>query len=215
MRYAKILASLVIVMGVCAHIPVALAASHKSDDMLAVQSPASTVVEKFYTVLVDTMKQGSTLGFAGRYKKMEPVIKASFNLPLMTRMAVGLVWSKATVDEQQQLISAFSDFSVANYASQFSKYDGEKFDIIGEEPAAGGGVIVETKLTPREGGPVALNYLMRQDENGKYRIVDVFLDATISELATRRAEFTSIVNHDGFEALVNTLGEKSRQMGPS
>ncbi len=82
-------------------------------------SPASAVVRNFYGQLIETMKQGDKLGFAGREKKLAPAIKSAFNLPLMTRFAVGPGWSNATPSEQKQLISAFSDFSVATYASQF------------------------------------------------------------------------------------------------
>lgn len=180
----------------------------------AAEVSPSVVVKNFYSRLVDVMKQGETLGFSGRYKKLEPAIKSAFNMPLMTRFAVGLSWATATSEEQARLVSAFSDFSVATYANRFAKYDGEQFDVIGEKPASGG-KIVETRLTPAEGEPVALNYLMKTDESGNWRIVDVFLDGTISELATRRAEFSSIVNREGIAALVNSLDAKSKQLGTS
>jgi len=176
---------------------------------------ATEVVKTFYAQLVDTMKQGDSLGFAGRYKKLEPAVESAFNLPLMARFAAGPAWNTASPDEQQRLVAAFSDFSVANYASRFTKYDGERFDVLDEKPAAGGGTIVETKLTPKNSEPVTLNYLLRPDENGQLRIVDVFLDATISELATRRAEFSSIIKRDGFSALVATLNGKAKKMGAS
>ena len=175
---------------------------------------ASALVKNFYDQLTNVMKSGEALGFTGRYKKLEPAIKSSFNLPLMTRYAVGTVWVSATPSEQQQLISAFSDFSVATYASRFVKYDGEKFDVLGEKPAADG-VMVETRLTPSGAAPVMLNYLVKKDEKGAYRIVDVFLDGAISELATRRSEFGSIARRDGIEALVNSISDKSKHMGPS
>jgi phospholipid transport system substrate-binding protein len=181
---------------------------------VAKTSPASAVVRNFYGQLVDTMKQGDKLGFAGREKKLEPAIKGAFNLPLMTRFAVGPSWSNATLAEQKQLISAFSDFSVANYASRFAQYDGEQFTITGEKPTSGG-VIVETQLQPKDGDAVSLNYLMRKDDKGAWRICDVFLNGTISELATRRSEFGAIVQRDGVPALVNSLGDKTKQMGPS
>jgi phospholipid transport system substrate-binding protein len=175
---------------------------------------ATDVVKKFYAQLTDVMKEGDKLGFSGRYKKLEPIIQSTFNLPAMTRYAVGLVWTKATPDEQRQLTAAFSDFSVANYANQFRHYDGEHFEV-DEAKLAGNNVIVETKLEPKDGGAVALNYLMRLDEKGHYRIIDVFLDGAISELATRRSEFSAIANRDGVAALVNSLGDKAKQMGPS
>jgi phospholipid transport system substrate-binding protein len=175
---------------------------------------ATSIVSTFYGHLLDVMKRGDQLGFEGRYQKLDPVIKTAFDLPQMTRFAVGSVWADASADEQKQLIDAFSDFSVANYASRFSGYNGEKFEILDEKPSSGS-TIVETRLTPKNGDPVMLNYLMRKDSQGSWRIVDVFLNGTISELATRRAEFSSIVKRDGINALVNSLGEKSKQMGAS
>jgi phospholipid transport system substrate-binding protein len=178
-------------------------------------SPATKVVKTFYTALTETMKQGDQLGFYGRFKMLQPIVASAFDLPLMTRVAVGSPWNSATADEQKQLISAFSDFSVANYASRFAKYNNERFDVMDEKPAAGGGVIVETMLSPKDSDPVMLNYLLKTDTAGEFRIVDVLLDGSISELANRRAEFTSIVQRDGISALVNSLGDKTKQMGPS
>jgi len=177
-------------------------------------TPAQAVVRSFYTQLVTEMKQGDQLGFSGRYKKLDPVIRASFNLPVMARTAVGASWTSASPQEQADLVSAFSDFSVATYASRFAAYNGEQFTVMDEKPTEGG-VIVETSLQPKDGQAVSLNYLMRQDDKGHYRIVDVYLNGTISEMATRRAEFSSIARRDGISALVNSLGQKSREMGPS
>jgi phospholipid transport system substrate-binding protein len=182
---------------------------------IASSATANTVIKDFYVQLVDTMKQGGQLGFSGRYKKLEPAMKKAFNLPLMARFSVGSNWDKATSAEQQQLASAFSDFSVATYASQFKNWDGELFEVTGQKPSTDAGVIVETKLKPKDGEAVALNYLMRADEKGQWRIVDVFLDGAISQLATRRAEFSSIVRRDGIDALVNSLGDKTKQLGPT
>jgi len=180
------------------------------------QAP-SLIIKAFYDKLFGVMKDGEKLGFAGRAKALTPSIKSAFNLPVMTRFAVGPVWAQATPDQQTKLISAFSDFSVANYASRFAKYDGEKFQVLGETPASGGGTIVETTITPggADAKPVSINYLMKKDEKGSWRIVDVLLEGAISELATRRSEFSSIVERDGIPALVNDLGTKSRELGPS
>lgn len=175
---------------------------------------ASSVIKSFYATLSETMKQGGALGFEGRYKKLDPAVRSTFNLPLMTKFAVGYTWSRATPEEQNQLISAFSKFSVATYASRFTSYDGEQFIVMDEKPAPDG-MTVETKLQPKQGDAVSLNYLMRKDENGAWRIVDVFLNGSISELATRRSEFGAIVQREGIQSLLNSLSEKSRQMGPT
>lgn len=208
MKRFSFLSLLILVLGVA---PPSFAAPAKATQ--AAKVSATDVVQKFYDRLVDTMKDGEKLGFAGRFGKLEPAVKEAFDLPFMARLSVGPSWQQAQPAEQQKLIDAFSAFSVANYASQFTKYDGETFEVIGEKPATGGGTIVETKLIPNGEGPVTLNYLVRADENGQLKIVDVFLDASISQLATRRSEFTAIIKRDGFAALISSIVEKNKKMG--
>ena len=53
----------------------------------------------------------------------------------------------------------------------------------------------------------ALNYLLRQNA-GIWRIFDVYLDGSISELATRRSEYTSILDDQGFDGLIDRLEER-------
>ncbi len=177
---------------------------------------ASQLVRNFYTQLLDTMvndlKQGEKLGFEGRFKKLGRR-RARSIFHLMARFAVGPSWSRPSRTSNNASSTLFPEFSVANYASRFVKFDGEKFDVLGEKPANNGGFIVETVLTPTNGDSVALNYLVRADGAGQLRIVDVYLDNCISELAVRESEFSAIVRRDGFGALIATLGEKSRKMG--
>jgi len=177
-------------------------------------STATAVVQEFYNTLQDTMKQGPTLGFEGRYKKLDPAVTKAFNLPFMAKYAVGPNWTKASKDEQASLVANFSAFSIATYASRFTKFDGEVFEILSEKPMSGKDTtLVETRLLPNGGDPVALNYVLRPDETGVLRIVDVYLDASISELATRRAEFGSVVKREGLVALISSLFEKTKKMG--
>ena len=62
-------------------------------------------------------------------------------------------------------------------------------------------------LVKSNGEAVSLNYLMRQGE-GSWQIIDVFLSGTISELAARRSEFTSILRRDGAEGLLRMLDKR-------
>ncbi len=175
----------------------------------------STVVRVFYDALLDTMKQGESLGFAGRFAKLDPAVKQAFNLSLMARLSAGPAWQAASPESQKNLVEAFSAFSVANYASQFKKFGGERFEVLGEKPATGGGTIVETRLVTGDGETVTLNYLVRPDEKSVLRIVDVYLDASISQLAMRRSEFSSIIRQRGFDALIDSITDKNKQMGIS
>jgi phospholipid transport system substrate-binding protein len=158
------------------------------------------------------MKDGSKLGFAGRRQKLAPAITQAFDLALMTRLVVGLQWPNLAADDQKQLVSAFADFSIATYAGQFDDFSGEKFEVDPRAvPAPGNDVIVKTKLIQSNGEPVQLDYLLRQ-EKGEWRIIDVFLSGTISQLAARRSEFSSILREQGARGLIAVLKEKTRAL---
>jgi len=46
----------------------------------------------------------------------------------------------------------------------------------------------------------------------EWKAVDVFLDGTISELASRRAEFTSILKSGGPDALISSLRQQGDKL---
>lgn len=174
--------------------------------------PPQSLIMSFYDKLLGVMKDAKTLGFDGRYKRLEPVIGQIYNLPLMTRVAVGAQWTQMPPEQQRRLIDSFTRYTVATYASRFSGYDGERFEVSPTaSQSATGDTIVETRVVPKEGDEVSLNYLMRNSDGG-WKVVDIFLSGTISELATRRSEFTSVLRRDGADGLAALLDKRIREM---
>src|SRR5256712_9043073 len=55
--------------------------------------PAARQIRAFCDSLVDVMKQARQLGVRGRYEKLAAPIRETFDLPAMTRIAVGSDWS--------------------------------------------------------------------------------------------------------------------------
>ena len=189
---------------------VALLAAYSESPSRAAGSPDATVAS-FYDTLLATMKDGTKLGFKGRSERLEPAIKTAFDLPLMTRLMVGPPWTSVSPEQRDQLVAAFSDFSIATYASRFDDYSGERFEVDPKTSQTNNGMIVRTKLVKSDGEPVQIDYLMRENGNG-WQIIDVYLSGTISELATRRSEFSSVMRRGGAEALVDALQKKTAQL---
>jgi phospholipid transport system substrate-binding protein len=163
-------------------------------------------------VLLETMKKGESLDFAGRVKLLDPELRRLYDLPLVTRIVVGPPWRGFSPEDQQALVQAFSEYSTAVYASRFKSWSGEQFEV---DPTSAkspsGDVIVHTKLTPKGSDPVELDYLMRQEPSG-WHIIDVLLNGTISEMAERRSEYSSTLRDGGASALVQLLKKKTAQL---
>ena len=191
--------------------------AHAAIQDVAMRPPApakvgpSEVIETFYSTLTNVMKEGETLGFQGRANKLEAVVKRSFSAGDMTRVSYGPSWVKASPEQKDKLTQAFHNFTVANYASQFKAFDGEEFKVIGEKVGQSANQrIVETTLKSGK-DTHQLNYLMVKSDGG-WKIVDVFVDGAISEMATRRSEFGSVIRASGPDGLLNVLEQKSKQL---
>lgn len=167
-------------------------------------------VNAFYGALVDCMKQAKQLGLKGRYDKLAAVVPKSFDVPAMAQAAVGPGWAQIAAPQQQAIVAEFQRMMVSTYASRFDDYTGEKFEV-SQAVDQGADKLVKTKLVQSNGKVVNLNYLMKAGGDG-FRINDIYLDGTISELAGRRAEFTTILKSGGPDALIASLKAKSDKL---
>ena len=174
------------------------------------EEPPVATIKSFYDVLLDVMKNADKLGFEGRVQKLDPAIRKTYDLPLMARLTVGPQWTSLSPEQQQRITDAFSKMTVNTYASRFDGYSGEKFEVSPQTSKSSNGTVVQTRLIKSDGEPISLNYLMR-DENGNWKVIDVFLNGTASELATRRSEFSSVLRRDGPDALVKTIEKRAAE----
>jgi phospholipid transport system substrate-binding protein len=171
----------------------------------AVSDPQEPV-RSFYSVLLGTMRDGRTLGESGRYARLAPVVERTFDIPTMTRLAIGPAWATLSPAQQQQLQGAFGHYVAATYADRFDSFSGEQLQVVGQRPYDAD-VMVQTNIVKSNGDSTRLDYLMRQDQ-GRWQIADVYLDGTISQLAVHRSEFHSILQREGVDGLVMALNRK-------
>jgi len=169
--------------------------------------PASDVIAKLNTVFIGVMQNAKSLGYEGRYKTLEPALSEAYDFPEMARVSTGRHWRDLSDDQKQKVAAAFQDYSVATYAARFNGFGGERFEILGEEPAPAGNLRVNNQIVTGSGEPIRIDYLLRQTA-GQWRIIDVYLKSSVSELAVRRAEFTDTLSKSGFDGLIADLQAK-------
>jgi phospholipid transport system substrate-binding protein len=173
----------------------------------AASGSASEAIRKFYEVLLNTMKTGPALGAAGRYRALQLAVAETFDLPYMTTLAVGPKWADLSASERARVINAFQHYTVANYANEFDAYNGQQFRVSGEQ-LRDSDAIVDTDIVKGDGTSVAVKYRLHPAD-GSWRIIDVYLDGSISQLAIRRSEFSSVLNQQGVNGLIATLNQKA------
>ena len=164
-------------------------------------------VQGLYDALLGTMKNGRTLGQSGRFARLEPVIRRTFDIPTMARLSVGSSWATLSETQRQQVIESFGRYISAIYADRFDSYAGQKLQVTGEQPAAAG-VMVKSQIIKTNGEPVNVDYMMRRNGD-TWLISDIYLDGAISEVATRRSEFGAVLKNEGIDGLIAGLNRKA------
>jgi phospholipid transport system substrate-binding protein len=170
-------------------------------------APAAEVVERLHAALLDAMQRADELGYPGRREVLAPVLAASFDFAFMSRLALGSEWRKLDEAQRERWISTFQELSLATYAARFDAFSGESFATDATEPAARDTTLVKTRLVRVNDEPVHLNYRLRRDGES-WRIIDIYLNGTVSEVAMRRSEYAAVLERSGFEALVAELETK-------
>lgn len=172
------------------------------------QSPApKEVVNELHAGLLDTMKKSKDVGFQERFESLKPVVSETFDVTFMGSKSVGRHWNKLSPEEQQLWLDKFVSYVTANYVGNFNQFDGESFEILGEQEAQRNTRIVLTRLNVPGGEDVIFNYRLRMTPQG-WQIIDIYLKGTVSELALRRSDFTTTLKKKGFPVLASTVDQK-------
>jgi len=178
----------------------------RAEEAPAKPSPASPVIDRFHAVLLDVMKNATTLGVDGRKTKLAPVLDETYDFPAMAQRSLSTHWAELAQPQRDKFIEVFRAMTLRTYATRFDGYDGERFETLNEEPSIANTVIVRSVLHTKD-EDVHLDYRLRATPAG-FRVIDVYLSGTVSELALRRSEYTSLFERDGFDALVSALERK-------
>ena len=175
----------------------------------AEMGPRETV-RHLYGALLATMKNAAALGVKGRYRKLEPLIFGTFDVPFMARLTIGPLWYRLAPEQKYRAAQAYGRYVTAVYANRFDGYSGEKLEVEGDRKIPHG-VIVRSQIVKSDGEPVTLNYLVHDNVIG-WQIRDVYETGTISELATQRSEFVGFLRQGGLEGLIAALDKKTQDL---
>ncbi len=169
---------------------------------------ATAIVSGLDDAILSIMKDGKSLGYQGRFDRMAPVVDKTFDLGFMTKFLVGAKWKDLTEDQHKALTASFRTYTIGQYANRFTDYDGETIKIMGDPTDQRDNIRIQTQLLPRTGQPVKLDYILQHNDNG-LQVIDVFLQGTISELATERSQFQSVLASSGVDGLIAMLDKKA------
>lgn len=174
------------------------------------QDSAVNTVEKLHATLLKVMQNANELGHTGRVEELDPVLNETFDFATIARIVTGQHWKTLDTDKQQRFVETFSRLSAATYASNFDGFSGESFKTIKVDEKRGR-FIVRTVIVKNDGEEVSLDYVV-SDNDGLLQIVNVIAEG-VSDLSLKRADYTAVIDSEGFDSLLSKLDQKITQLG--
>lgn len=159
--------------------------------------------EKVITLLTD-----KSISDQERANQFREILETRFNVKAIGKFVLGRYWKQASNEEKERFLELFKETTVASYATRFTDYTSERFDILGSRPEADGGVTVFSQIV-RPGNQVIPIDWKIFEKNGEMRIYDVILEG-ISMGITQRSEYASVIQHGGgkLQSLNDALEKK-------
>ena len=170
------------------------------------QGSAKQTVDKLNTALIEAMKNAKQLGYKGRAAKLDPVVKETHEFNAIAQIALGSHWKDLTDEQKKAFVDKLTELSVATYAAQFNGYAGEEFKYESEQGMKSNRVTLRYELLAPKEKPVKFEYVLGQ-VNNQWVIINIVVDG-ISDLALKKAQYTSVIEREGFESLMNKLTQK-------
>ena len=142
------------------------------------------------------------------YKKFMPIINNTYDIQKMLNMILGSAWKNSNMDEKKKISLAFAEYITKNYLKRFIKINDVKFKIEEKKSIKNKFVMIKTTLIPNNSDTVSINYLL-SNKNGKWKIFDVLLAGSVSEIATKKSEFSSFLKDGKTNNLIDALNKKN------
>ncbi len=173
--------------------------------------PADTVTG-FHAVLLDNMKHAGSFSCKDRMQRLTPAIENTFDMPFLAQHVLRRQWSSLSPAQQTEFTATLKDMVVTTYASQFSKFNGEKF-VTQDTQDNGNMRAVRAQLQLPTGDPVQFEYILRQTPAG-WRTINVIAEG-VSDLALRSAQYDKIFKDQGFDGLIKQITEQTAKLKSS
>ena len=163
-------------------------------------------IELLQEALIQVTKNSNQV--SDNLKKIKQVVEQVYNNKKMLKIIIGENnWEKLGDKEKEDLYETFLEYISFNYINRFSKIVKPRFELIKFKKIGEKFNLVETNLIISNEEKVMIHYLFSKVESD-WKIFDVLLEGTISEIATKKSEFKKIIDENGVSSLAKSIRSK-------
>ena len=134
---------------------------------------------------------------------IDDAVKSSYDLEKMGKIIIGINWKQMDTKTQEEFINVFKRFISVNYFKRFNKINELDFEHQTVTDIEDKFKLARVIITA-DNEKFKIDYLLGF-KNEKWKIFDVLLDGSISEVATKKSDFKKIIEEEGLSGLVKNL----------
>ena len=126
----------------------------------------------------------------------------------MSKFVLAQHWNGLNNSQKVDYMKAYRKYIISSYVPLFREYNGQKF-ALGNVTSVGKSQYVVNTLIKHDnaGGDINVAYRVKF-QGGSFKVKDIIAE-DVSMINTQRSDFSSIINSQGYNALINNLKEKS------
>jgi phospholipid transport system substrate-binding protein len=180
-------------------------------------SPSAEQVVQGLVEAIWTTLNTNGVDDGGRVDQLVALLEARTDVGLISRLALGRHWKRLPEAQQQEYQELFRDVVIRSMARRLNGYAedakgpiDERFKILSSAPAGKDDTLVRSKVFPKNGQPLALDWRLRAGEAGPV-IIDLIVEGA-SLLVAQRSEFAAVIERHDLDGL---LAELRARAGPA
>lgn len=139
------------------------------------------------------------------YKVIDSVFLPHVDVNFAAQQVLGKHWRTATAEQRKRFIDAFYKSMLTTYGDALLDFTGDRMKVLPFQGDANADrASVRTEIRRSNGAAVAVNYGLRKDQAGKWKVWDVVIEG-ISYVKSFREDFGLEIDQKGLEALLKRL----------
>ena len=141
-----------------------------------------------------------------KFLQTKNIVSNIYDYEKMIRIIYGRNWKKIEINKQNELKKIFLDYMSYNYTKRFSNIKQLDFKIINNNLIENK-ILVNSLLIIDNNEKIKISYLCNSDSKIE-KIFDVIIDGSISEISTKKSEFSKLIKSGGPNGLIEALESK-------
>lgn len=138
------------------------------------------------------------------------IIDQTYDAEKMLKMIIGEDWKKIESNKKKELIVVFKRYISKNYLKRFTKIKEISFKNEEKEKISPELFLIRSNFFIKK-EKVSIDYLLSL-KNNSWKIFDVLLDGSVSEIATKKSEFHIFIKEKRIDSLIDALKKFNSQM---